>query len=1006
MKHLVQKLPAGLLLAGVTLASPVGASAQEYTFTTLAGPPETPGAIDGTGSAARFNSPNNVAVDSAGNVYVADTSNHTIRKVTPGGVVTTLAGLAGQSGSADGTGGAARFNSPNGVAVDNAGNVYVADYNNNTIRKVTPGGVVTTLAGLAGSWGSADGTGSAARFHYPYGVAVDSAGNVYVADSYNDTIRKVTPGGAVTTMAGLAGSRGSADGTGSTARFNHPNGVAIDSAGNVYVADSPNHTIRKLTPGGLVTTLAGLAGGQGSADGTGSAVRFDNPNGVAVDNAGNVYVADCSNHTIRKATPDGVVTTLAGLAGNSGYADGGGSVARFNSPNGVTVDKAGNVYVADKLNHMVRKLTSGGAVTTLAGQAGTPGSADGTGSAARFYYPYGVAVDNTGNVYVADTSNHTIRKVTPGGVVTTLAGLAGSWGSADGTGSAARFYQPFGVAVDGAGNVYVADSYNHTIRRVTPGGAASTLAGLAGSVGSADGTASAARFNAPNGVTVDGAGNVYVAEYGNYTIRRVTPGGVVTTLAGLPANYGSADGTGNAARFNSPNGAAADAAGNVYVADTSNHTIRKVTPGGVVTTPAGRAGNAGSADGTGSGARFFCPSGVAVDGTGNVYVTDTYNDTIRKVAPNGVVTTLAGLAGTVGASDGTSGAARFNYPWGVAADNAGNVYVADSDNHNIRVGRVACPDAPTIDLATGPVGQLRQLDTSPQNAIAWQWRLIRAPSASSASLSAANVRNPSFKPDVADLFIFRLQATNATGAISIRTLTFTAVPPPPAIVTPPLTQTVELGCGASFQVEVTNAVPGTACQWFLNGSPLAGATNTCLSLANILATQGGSYTVVVSNAYGSATSAPALLSVVPVVPRRTVPALNLAGDVGSSLHVEYADALAPSPTWQALGVITLTNLPQLCLDLSVPMPPHRFYRAWQANRPSLPPAVYLGGMATEITLTGAIGDKVRVDYINQIGPTDAWVTLDTITLTNPAQCCYDLTMWQQPPRLYRLVPVP
>jgi len=248
-------------------------------------------------------------------VYVADTFNHTIRKVTPGGVVTTLAGLAGSSGSADGTGSAARFYNPYGVAVDSAGNVYVADTDNCTIRKVTPGGVVTTLAGLAGNRGSADGTGSAARFYNPFGVAVDSAGTVYVADSRNHTIRKVTPGGMVTTLAGLATSPGSADGTGSAARFYGPMGVAVDSAGNVYVADSSNYTIRKVTPGGVVTTLAGLAGNRGSADGTGSDARFYCPWGVAVDSAGNVYVADSLNHTIRKVTPSGVVTTLAGAAG-------------------------------------------------------------------------------------------------------------------------------------------------------------------------------------------------------------------------------------------------------------------------------------------------------------------------------------------------------------------------------------------------------------------------------------------------------------------------------------------------------------------------------------------------------------------------------------------------------------------------------------------------------------------------------------------------------------------
>jgi sugar lactone lactonase YvrE len=268
-------------MAGLLLAATAPATAQEYTFTTLAGPGESPGALDGPGSAARFYAAYGVAVDSASNVYVADTSNHTIRKVTPGGTVTTLAGQAGSDGSADGTGSAARFSFPFGVAVDSAGNLYVADRNNHTVRKVTPGGAVTTLAGLAGSSGSTDGAGSAARFYSPYGVAVDSAGNVYVADRGNFTIRKVTPGGVVTTLAGQAGSWGSADGTGSAARFGDgsfgPSGVAVDSAGNVYVADHGNFTIRKVTAGGEVTTLAGQAGNSGSADGTGSAARFHNP---------------------------------------------------------------------------------------------------------------------------------------------------------------------------------------------------------------------------------------------------------------------------------------------------------------------------------------------------------------------------------------------------------------------------------------------------------------------------------------------------------------------------------------------------------------------------------------------------------------------------------------------------------------------------------------------------------------------------------------------------------
>jgi sugar lactone lactonase YvrE len=669
---------------------------ESYYFSTLAGN-RGYGSADGTGSAARFYHPSGVAVDSAGNLYVADSGNNTIRKITSGGVVTTIAGLAGSNGSADGTGSAARFNAPGGVAVDDAGNIYVADSLNQTIRKISSAGVVTTVAGLAGSSGSADGTGSAARFNGPIGVAVDSAGSLYVSDIGNTTIRKISSGGMVITVAGLAGSSGSADGTGSAARFYGPRGIAVDSAENVYVSDfgptnyHPNDpgssTIRKISSEGLVTTLAGMAGTYGYADGTGSAARFLFPLGLAVDSAGNVYVAEYNTQTIRKIDSGGVVTTFAGLAGSSGTADGTGSAARFSAPSFVAVDSAGNLYVADSdNNNTIRKISSGGVVTTLAGSPGFNGSADGTGSAAGFRRPDGVAVDNAGNLYVTDGGNNTIRKISSGAMVTTVAGLALSLGSTDGTGSAARFNDPRGVAVDSVGNLYVADHYNNTIRKISSGGVVTTFAGLAGSSGSTDGTGSAARFYGPDGVAVDSAGNVYVADSYNDTIRKISNGGVVTTVAGLAGSSGSADGTGSAARFYVPAGLTVDSAGNVYVADSSNHTIRKISSGGVVTTVAGLAGSSGSADGTGSTARFNGPSGVAVDSAGNLYVADTYDETIRKINGGKMVTTVAGSARSLGNAEGTGSAVRFNGPSGVAVDSAGSLYVADLYNNTIRLG--------------------------------------------------------------------------------------------------------------------------------------------------------------------------------------------------------------------------------------------------------------------------------------------------------------------------------
>jgi sugar lactone lactonase YvrE len=343
----------GIVVGFWSMTAPAQSTYEPYTFTTVAGLAGASGSTDGTGSTARFNQPAGIAVDSAGNVYVADTLNSTIRKVTPAGVVTTLAGRAGSSGNADGTRNLAQFNRPYGVAVDSAGNVYVADSANDTIRKVTPAGVVTTLAGYAGFGASIDGTGAQAWFNGPYGVAADSAGNVFVADNRNSTIRQVTPAGVVTTLAGQAESRGSADGTGSTARFNGPTSVAVDRAGNLYVADNGNYTIRKITPAGVVTTLAGMVGSRGSDDGTGTSARFTSPQGVAVDNSGNLYVAD--DQTIRTVTPAGVVSTMAGQVLSPGSTDGDGNAVRFNNPVGVAVDSGGMLYVADMSNDTIRK---------------------------------------------------------------------------------------------------------------------------------------------------------------------------------------------------------------------------------------------------------------------------------------------------------------------------------------------------------------------------------------------------------------------------------------------------------------------------------------------------------------------------------------------------------------------------------------------------------------------------------------------------------------------------
>jgi hypothetical protein len=537
-------------------------------------------------------------------------------------------------------------------------------------------------------------------------VAVSGCGDVIVDNAES-----------VAALAGADGGPGFFDGSpADPIRFDSPSDVAVTTTGDRFVADRENHVIRKIDLSGNVTTFAGSFGLAGSADGTGSAARFDLPGGITAVGT-TLFVCDTGNHTIRRISASAVVTTLAGTPGTSGAVDnaiGGGNVL-FSSPRGITSDGATlgtTLFVADTGNHNIRRLFLSGATTTIAG-SGVSGSSDGTGTAASFSSPEGITFDGA-SLLVADTGNHTIRRITglsgASGNVTTLAGAAGVPGFVDNTtGALARFSSPASITVLGlGGTLFVADTGNHVVRQIEQTGFVTTLAGGPQVPGFANGTGALARFDSPEGIGSDGLTppSLVVADTQNQAIRRVTQGGDVTTEAGKPPRAGSADGTGAGARFGGPAGVAI-IGDNVFLADTDNHTIRKVTSSEVVTTIAGSAGSPGSADGSGSAARFRFPGGIASLG-GDLFVSDSENHTIRKVTTSGVVTPLAGNPGATGSADGTGTAARFNNPQGIVAL-GGDLYVVDSGNHTIRKVTTAgvvttlagSPGVPSSDDGTG-----------------------------------------------------------------------------------------------------------------------------------------------------------------------------------------------------------------------------------------------------------------------------------------------------------------
>ena len=704
----LRALPSSVAVsAALAVTAPAApAAAQEtnvWTTATVAG-----GNVNDGGPAAsgRLYSPNGVAVDGAGNLYIADAGNNRIRKVDAStGIISTVAGTGtrGYSASDDGAAAtSAQINWPAGVAVDGSGNLYITDTNNHRIRKVDAStGIISTVAGTGASGYSGDGAAAtSAQIDLPRGVALDGSGNLYIADAWNNRIRKVDTAGVITTIAGTTLGFSGDGGTATAAQLSHPHDMAVDGAGNLYIADTQNHRIRKVDTAGVITTVAG--GGSSLGDGgAATAAQLSSPHDVAVDGSGNLYIADTTNNRIRKVDAStGIISTVAGT-GVFGFSGDGGPAtsAQISSPEGVAVDGSGNLYIADWDNHRIRKVDAAtGNISTVAGTTADVGDG-GLAASAHLRSPIGVAVDGSGNLYIADWDNHRVRKVDTAGVITTVAGTGTQGFSGDGgQATMAELFNPRGVAVDGSGNLYIADTVDQRIRKVDTAGVITTVAGTgAQSYGGDGGQATAAQISSPEGVAVDGSGNLYIADWGNHRVRKVNTAGVITTVTGTGTGGISGDGgVATAAQINGPSDVAVDGSGNIYIADYGNHRIRKVDAStGNISTVAGT-GTAGySGDGgAATAAQFDGPFKVAVDGAGNLYIADGFNNRVRKVdAESGTISTIAVRTVTP--------TALFT-PSGVAVDGAGNVYIADGNNHRV-LRAAALPPLPSNPEAPGRV---------------------------------------------------------------------------------------------------------------------------------------------------------------------------------------------------------------------------------------------------------------------------------------------------------------
>ena len=649
-----------------------------------------------------------VAADASGQVFLSLPNANVVLRLSKDGSLALYAGNGGRGFAGDnGQAVRAMLNQPTALEVDSSGALYIADLGNLRVRKVSPQGVITSVAGGGKSFPNGV-AATQADVNYLTDIALDAAGNLFITGAWGRVL-KVTPGGIITSVAGGGAETG--DGVSATKAAANPSSVAVDASGNFFFSETSQNRVRKVSTAGILSTAAGNGKcGEPGDGGTALSASVCTPLFVETDAAGNLFIVESTTHRIRKVDAKGTISTVAGT-GQAGFSGDGklATGARLFWSKQVSFDQSGSLYIADEQNHRLRVVDADGIIRTLAGNGARYrfGGDDGPARSALLSTPLGLVVDPEGNIFIADQSNACVRKVSPDGTIRTIAGNPrGKYPGDGGPATEAMLDRPTGLALDAAGNLFIADGPH--VHKVTPAGIISTLAGNSQAASPGDGgPALKAALRFASGVAVDSAGNIYVGEGEGHRVRKITPDGIINTIAGTgTAGYSGDNRPGTQAMLSRPWGVAVDAAGYVYVADANNRRIRRISPGGEITTVAGKGIEAFRFTGEGglaTEATLHFPNGVSVDQAGVLYIADTGSHGIRKVGRDGKITTVAGSGDRGFRGDGgPARAAWLDMPYGVTTDRAGNLFVADSYNDRVRV---VSASAPTFSISTDSIAQ-------------------------------------------------------------------------------------------------------------------------------------------------------------------------------------------------------------------------------------------------------------------------------------------------------------